>query len=89
MPRYRITISGPAQAAMIDLIDKHEIEVFDHGIRFTADTGYTVTALATPDEIRKLQQDGYVVVQHEDADEAGKLRQREVARGNRSIAAGG
>ena len=56
---------------------------FDHGIRFAPDTGYTVDAFAAPDEIRKLRQDGYVVVQHEEADETGKLRQREVGRGNR------
>src|SRR5260370_5020799 len=83
MPRYRITISGPDKAAMADLVRKHDIQVFDHGIRFAADTGYTVAAYATPGEIRKLQQNGYAVVQHEDADEAGKLRQREVGRGNR------
>jgi murein tripeptide amidase MpaA len=83
MPRYRITISGPDKAAMLDLVRKHEIQVFDHGIRFAADTGYTVAAYATPAEIGKLQQSGYAVVQHEDADEAGKLRQREVGRGNR------
>jgi murein tripeptide amidase MpaA len=83
MPRYRITISGRDKAAMLDLVDKHNIAVFDHGIRLVPDTGYTVDAFAAPDEIRKLQQNGYVVIQHEDADEAGKLRQREVARGNR------
>jgi len=68
---------------MVDLVRKHDIQVFDHGIRFAADTGYTVAAYATPGEIRKLQQNGYAVVPHEDADEAGKLRQREVGRGNR------
>ena len=68
---------------MLDLIDKHGIQVFDHGIRFVPDTGYSVGAFAVPDQIRKLQQNGYVVVQHEDADEAGKLRQLEVGRGNR------
>jgi carboxypeptidase T len=83
MPRYRITISGPDEAAMTDLVRKHEIRVFDHGIGFAPDTGYSVGALATPDEIRKLQQNGYVVVQHEDVDELGRIRQREVGQGNR------
>jgi carboxypeptidase T len=83
MPRYRITISGPDKAAMADLVRKHDIQVFDHGIRFAADTGYSVAAYATPGQIRTLQQNGYAVVQHEDADEAAKLRQREVGRGNR------
>ena len=68
---------------MVDLVRKHGIQVFDHGICFAADTGYTVAAYATPGEIRELQQNGYAVVQHEDADEAGKLRQCEVGRGNR------
>jgi carboxypeptidase T len=83
MPRYRITISGPDEAAMTDLVREHGIRVFDHGIGFAPDTGYSVDALAAPDEIRKLQQHGYVVVQHEDADELGQIRQREVGQGNR------
>jgi carboxypeptidase T len=83
MPRYRITVSGPDEAAMVDLVRKYDIKVFDHGISFADDTGYTVGALAAPDEIRKLQQNGYVVVQHEDADELGQIRQREVGQGNR------
>ena len=47
---------------MVDLVRKHGIQIFDHGIRFAPDTGYTVDAFAAPDEIRKLRQDGYVVV---------------------------
>jgi carboxypeptidase T len=83
MPRYRITISGSDKAAMADLVRKHGIQIFDHGIRFAPDIGCTVAAFATPDEIRKLQQNGYAVLQHEDADELGKIRQRDVGRGNR------
>jgi carboxypeptidase T len=83
MTRYRITVNGPNKAAMADLVRKHDIEVFDHGIRFAPDIGYTVTAFAVPEEIRKLQQDGYRVVQHEDADKLGRIRQREVGLGNR------
>src|SRR5260370_7367350 len=83
MQRYRITISGPDKAAMADLVRKHDIQIFDHGIRFAPDIGYTVAAFAAPDETRKLQQNGYVVVQHEDADELGKIRHRDLGRGNR------
>lgn len=68
---------------MADLIQNPNIQLFDHGTLPAADKGFIVTALAAPDEIRKLQQNGYVVVQHEDADEAGRLRQREIGRGNR------
>jgi carboxypeptidase T len=83
MTRYRITINGPKKAAMVDLVRKYDIEVFDHGIRFAPDIGYTVTAFATPQEIQKLRQSGYHVVQHQDADRLGKLRQRQVGVGNR------
>jgi hypothetical protein len=88
MTRYRITINGSNRAAMTDLVRKHDIEPFDHGIRFTPDIGYTVAAIATPEEIRKLQQHDYRVVQHEDADESGKARQREVGVGNRYVRSG-
>ena len=42
------------------------------GFALLRNIGYTVTAIATPEEIRKLRQDSYRVVQHEDADELGK-----------------
>jgi murein tripeptide amidase MpaA len=87
MPRYRITISGPDKAAMADLARNRDIQISEHGIRFAAGTGYTVTALAAPDQIRELRQNGYAVVQHEDADELGKIRQREVGQGNRYTSA--
>lgn len=68
---------------MVDLVRKHGVHIFDHGIRFAPDTGYTVAAFAMPDQIRELRRYGYTVVQHEDADKLGKLRQREVGQGNR------
>ena len=83
MPRYRITINGRDKAAMVDLVRKHQIRVSDHGIRHDPDKGYTVHAFAAADQIRKLRRIGYAVDQHEDADRAGKARQREVGRGNR------
>src|SRR5215470_16091821 len=72
MTRYRITINGSNRAAMADLIRKYDIEVSDHGGGFAPDTGYTVTAFATPRQIAELQREGYRVVQHEDADELAK-----------------
>ncbi len=39
MPRYRVTISGPSNEAMADFVRKYEIQVFDHGIRHSKDTG--------------------------------------------------
>lgn len=85
MPRYRITISGRDKAAMRDLPDKYRIAVFDHGIRYDPDTGYSVGAFAAPDQIELLRQSGYTVDQHEDADEAAAERHREVGRGNRYL----
>jgi hypothetical protein len=73
MTQYRITINGQNKAAMVDLAGKHNIEVFDHGIRFAPDIGYTVTASATPQVIQKLRQSGYHVVQHEEVVSSGKL----------------
>jgi carboxypeptidase T len=83
MTRYRITISGSNKSAMLDLLRKFSIDVSDHGVRFAPDVGFTVTAFAASDEIEKLRRAGYHVVQHEDADEAGKACQEEVGRGNR------
>jgi murein tripeptide amidase MpaA len=73
---------------MADLLRKRGIEISDHGISFAPDIGYTVTAFAAPKEIRELERDGYRVVQHEDADELGKARQREVGTGNRYAGSG-
>jgi carboxypeptidase T len=83
MPRYRITICGPDKAAMADLVRKYDIQVLEHGSRFDPDEGYTVAAFAAPDEILKLQQNGYQVVQLEDRDELEKVRRRQVGQGNR------
>jgi hypothetical protein len=83
MPRYRITITGRDREAMLDLVRKHQIQVFDHGIRHTEAEGYSVDALAEPADIQKLENAGYEVRRHEDVDEQGRARQREVGRGDR------
>ena len=82
MPRYRITITSKDREAMLDLVRKHKIQVFDHGNQST-EAGYIVGAIAEPADIKKLKQAGYHVQQHEDVDELGKRRQREVGRGDR------
>ncbi len=83
MPRYRVTISGPSDEAMADLVRKYKIQVSDHGIRHSKDTGYVVDAIAEPSEIQVLEAAGYHIQRHEDVDELGKARQREVGQGNR------
>jgi hypothetical protein len=82
MPRYRITISSPSGKAMTDLVLKHKIPVFDHGAR-RKEGGFSVGAIVPEDDIQRLRDAGYTVEQHEDVDEAGAARQKEVGRGDR------
>jgi hypothetical protein len=83
MSRYLITISDPSNEAMADLVRKYKIRVIDHGVRYSEETGYVVGAIVDQHEIQLLEAAGYHIQQHEDADEAGKARQKEVGKGNR------
>jgi hypothetical protein len=83
MPRYRITISSKDREAMLDLVRKHKIPVDDHSTRSTASGLYSVDAILEPADIQKLDKAGYHVQRHEDVDETGKERQKEVGRGDR------
>ena len=83
MPRYRVTISGPSNLAMSDLVRKYKIQVSDHGIHYVEGTGFLVDAIVQPEEIQLLEAAGYKVQRHEDVDEVGKARQAEVGQGNR------
>lgn len=86
MPRYRITITSKDRDAMLDLVRTFHFEVFDHGSRYSKATGYSVDGVADTAMIDKLKQAGYGVRRHEDVDQLGKKRQREVGRGNRYMA---
>ena len=68
---------------MLDLIRKHKIQVFDHGTQYSETSGYSVGAVGSLADIKKLKQAGYHVAQHEDVDKLGKARQKEVGRGDR------
>jgi hypothetical protein len=83
MPRYRITITGTDREAMLNLVRKHEVQVFDHGNSYSDTSGYTVAAVAEPAEIARLRGLGYSVEQHEDVHKLGRARQREVGKGDR------
>ena len=83
MPRYRITITGKDREAMLDLVRKHKLQVFDHGNRYSDSEGYSVGALAEPADIHALEKAGYQIRRHEDVDGQGKARQKEVGRGDR------
>jgi carboxypeptidase T len=88
MARYRTTIRTKDREAMLDLVRKHKIQVFDHGNRYTAEEGYSVEAVLEPADIRKLESAGYRVERHEDVEKRGKARQKEVGRGDRYRRAG-
>jgi hypothetical protein len=83
MTRYRITISGSTKEAMADLVRKHKIQILGSTVRHSEDTGHVVDAIAQPHEIEMLEAAGYHIQRHEDVDEVGKARQKEVGMGNR------
>lgn len=83
MARHRITISSKNGPAMADLVRKHHVGVLDHGARRGKDGTFTVQAIVDAADVQRLRDAGYAVEQHEDVDETGKARQREVGAGNR------
>ena len=83
MPRYHITITGQTGEAMIDLVRQHKIQVLDHGAHRSREAGFLVHAIASENDIQRLQDAGYTVEKHEDIDEVGRARQKEVGRGDR------
>jgi hypothetical protein len=83
MTRYHIQISGHSKELMADLVRKHKIQVFNHGIKHSKETGYLIDAMAIPDEIQLLEKNGYSVKKLENLDEIGTARQKEVGKGNR------
>lgn len=85
MARYRVTISSTDREAMLDLVRRHVVEIIDHGRRPPARGVYAVNALVQGADIAVLEAGGYKVQRHEDVDDAGKQRQREVGRGNRYL----
>jgi len=88
MPRYRTTISSRDRNAMLDLVRKHKIAILDHTAHSAESGDYGVDAILEPPEIQKLKKAGYHVTQHEDVDQTGKARQKEVGRGDRYKQAG-
>jgi hypothetical protein len=83
MTRYHVIIPSPNRDMMLDLVRKLKIQVFDHGVKKTAEEGYNVDALVEDQDIKTLETKGYRVRRNHDADESGKKRQQEVGRQNR------
>jgi hypothetical protein len=83
MPRYRITISSPSGPAMTDLVRKYNIAVLDHGGRRGPGDMFSTDAIVEEADIQRLRDAGYTVERHDNVDETGKARQKEVGRGDR------
>ncbi len=82
MPRHRVTISSPDREAMLDLVRKYKIQVLDHGQKSGAE-GYSVDAILDASEFANFQSKPYRLTRHEDVDEVGRERQKQVGVGNR------
>jgi hypothetical protein len=83
MPRYRVAIYGQSYKSMLDLVNKHRINVLDHGSRKLNDRLYRAYAFLDDPEINRIETAGYRIVRHEDVDQTAKLRQAEVGTGDR------
>ncbi len=83
MPRYRVAIFGETYEAMIDLVKIHQITVLDHGSRRLTEHLFRAYAILEPEQIDKLQAEGYKVERFEDVDETAKLRRQDIGVGDR------
>jgi len=68
---------------MADLVKQYKIHILNHGIRYNKDADYLIEALATQEDIKILERNGYLVQILENMGEIGKIRQKEVGKGNR------
>lgn len=79
MPRYRVTISGQGYDAMADLVREHSVDIHRPTLRQPdAENRYSVDAIVDDNQIHALEAKGYTIERHEDVDEAGKERQKEI-----------
>src|SRR5436305_11141378 len=83
MTQYHIKISGQSKESMADLVRKYKINIVNHGITYSKETGYLVDAMADSKEIQLLEENGYTIKILKNLDEAGKISQKEVGKGNR------
>jgi len=67
---------------LIELARKYKIHIFNHGISYSKETGYSIDAVAVLDDIQMLEKNGYIVQILENLDESGKASQKEVGKGN-------
>ena len=76
MPHYHAKITGRDYDAMFDLVRKDKVNVARHTIERLA-KGYRIDAHPIGMQIRALRSAGHKVDRIEDADRAGKVRQKE------------
>jgi hypothetical protein len=87
MPKLLINILNKDRRAMMDLINKHRIEIVRQTARARGDgREYSVDALIEADQLEVLRDLGFRVVIKESIEEIGIARQAIVGKGNRFVA---
>jgi len=77
MPYFHVRICGKNIDSMADIVTKYKVTVARHTAEQT-DSGFCIFAHANGNQIRRLEAAGYTVERLEDAEKAGKSRQKEV-----------
>jgi hypothetical protein len=85
MPTFHITVRGADRKAMADLVRVHGVRVLPQTLDEAAPEP-RIDAMADEPTIRRLQDAGYRVEQHEDVDEAAREDLEQVGQGNRFAA---
>src|SRR6266487_2587184 len=85
VPRYHVTISGPDEEAMAELVQTHGLDILRQTARRNEGEkgGYSVAAIADDDQLKALKTAGFSVERHEDVDELARAHLAEVGGGNR------
>lgn len=84
MSKMLIHIIGHNKEAMMDLLNKHRIEIIRQTAQILSDTKeYSVDAIVEANQIEQLRELGYEIEVKENIEEIGKARQALVGKGNR------
>ncbi|MGN6708878.1 MAG: M14 family metallopeptidase [Candidatus Nitrosocosmicus sp.] len=86
MTRYHVTISGHIHDMMLDLVQKHKINIFGNSVKKATEEegeGYDVDGFVEDHDIKRLENEGYKVNINHNIDEEGKKRQQEIGQQNR------
>ena len=84
MSKMLIQIIGHDRKAMMDLLNKHRIEIIRQTAQILRDTKeYSVDAIVEANQIEQLRELGYEIEVKENIEEIGKARQALVGKGDR------